>query len=85
MKSKLNRIVAVSVTVLALGSAAAPAYADVATGGRSTGVVSGHHPFVAGRWAGFASTSHVHTARKGFGWATSTAVGGGESHLVVIR
>ncbi|MFG3280329.1 hypothetical protein [Streptomyces sp. NPDC048111] len=89
MKSTLNKALAVSVLVLALGGAAAPAYADVATGGHSAGVVSGSEPFVGGRWMQFAHTTHVHTASSGHGWATATAdataVGGERSDLVVIR
>ncbi|MFG2721727.1 hypothetical protein ACGFW5_26075 [Streptomyces sp. NPDC048416] len=88
MKSKLSKAVAVSVAVMALGGVAAPAYADVATGGHSAGVVSGSEPFVAGRWTHFAHTTHVHTADSGRGWATAThgttAVGGERSDLVVI-
>ncbi|MCX5384750.1 hypothetical protein [Streptomyces sp. NBC_00083] len=89
MKSKFSKALAVSAVVIALGGVAAPAYADVATGGHSAGVASGSEPFVAGRWMHFAHTTHVHTADAGRGWATAThdgtAVGGEESSLVVIR
>ncbi|CAM5267215.1 hypothetical protein AB0M94_32075 [Streptomyces xanthochromogenes] len=84
MKSMLARVLVTSTVALTMAGLAAPAYADVAVGGRYEGVVSADEPFVAGHWAGFAGTSHVHTANSGYGWATDSATGGRESSIVVI-
>ncbi|MEV7214126.1 hypothetical protein AB0O31_13660 [Kitasatospora cineracea] len=84
MKSKLGKVVVTSVAALALAGIAAPAYAHVAVGGGQEGVATADEPFVAGHWAGFAETSHIFTAGGGYGWATSTAVGGGEGGIVDI-
>ncbi|MGW6414875.1 hypothetical protein [Streptomyces sp. NPDC055055] len=85
MKSKLAKVaLAASAIALSVTGFAAPAYADVAVGGGSEGVATADEPFVAGHWAGFAETSHIFTAGGGYGWATDTAVGGGEGGIVAI-
>ncbi|GAA4854034.1 hypothetical protein [Kitasatospora terrestris] len=84
MKSMLGKAVLTSVVALAAIGVAAPAYAHVATGGGQEGVATADEPFVAGHWAGFAETSHIFAAGHGWGWATSTAVGGGQEGIVVI-
>ncbi|MFE4856868.1 hypothetical protein [Streptomyces sp. NPDC056670] len=84
MKSMLARVLVTSTVALAMAGLAAPAYADVAVGGRYEGVATADEPFVAGHWAGFAETTHVHTAGSGHQWATDHSAGGGESGIVVI-
>ncbi|MFF3775813.1 hypothetical protein [Streptomyces sp. NPDC002232] len=86
MKIKLAKVaLAASAVALTVTGLAAPAYADVAAGGGDEGVVAAaDEPFVAGHWAGFAETSHIFTAGGGDGWATDTAVGGGEGGIVAI-
>ncbi|MFF0293352.1 hypothetical protein ACFYST_09195 [Kitasatospora sp. NPDC004614] len=84
MKSKLGKAVVTTVAALALAGIASPACAHVAAGGGEEGVITAHEPFIAGHGAGFAATDHIFTAGGRYGWATSTAVGGGEGGIIAI-
>ncbi|GAA2745196.1 hypothetical protein [Kitasatospora cinereorecta] len=84
MNSKLGKVVLTAVAALAVAGISAPAYAHVDAGGAAEGVATADEPFVAFHEAGFAETDHIFTAGHEWGWATSTATGGGAAGIIHI-
>ncbi|WP_431679206.1 hypothetical protein [Kitasatospora sp. KL5] len=84
MKSMLGKALLTAVGALAVAGVAAPAQAHVDAGGGAHLVATADDPFVAGEGHGWAETSNISVIGQEWGWATSTAVGGGtegEAHI----
>ncbi len=77
MKSMLGKAALTAVAALAVAGVSAPAYAHVGVSGGGQFIASADPVFLAGEQWGAAHTSHIHADHERWGWATSTAVGGG--------